>query len=173
MGQSRSSRFTLVELMIVVAIVMILASVALPAFHVTQLRSKRAEGDANVDGIITAVVAYEAAFDRYPSNTVNGPATIGKKAQTWPTGTAQGIYMKKVGWTPDGDVRGFYGMEIYEDTHADCATSYPTGTVCDQTVTPSTACASVIMDLDANGARTCGWAKLGSAMTWTGGATVY
>ena len=56
--------FTLVELMIVVAIIGILAAIAIPNFVDMQYRAKRAEVPSNVDGIKTAQIAYDAAFDR-------------------------------------------------------------------------------------------------------------
>ena len=57
--------FTLVELMIVVAIIGILAAIAIPNFVEMQYRAKRAELPANVDGIKTAEMGYDAAFDTY------------------------------------------------------------------------------------------------------------
>lgn len=56
-------RFTLVELMIVVAIIAVLAAIAIPAFYEMQLKSKRAELPVNGDGITNAVDAYMMAED--------------------------------------------------------------------------------------------------------------
>ena len=50
--------FTLVELMIVVAIIGILAAIAIPNFVEMQYRAKRAEIPSNVDGIKTAEMGY-------------------------------------------------------------------------------------------------------------------
>ena len=57
--------FTLVELMIVVAIIGILAAIAIPNFMDMQYRAKRAEVPACVDGIKTAEMGYEAACDKF------------------------------------------------------------------------------------------------------------
>ncbi len=99
--------FTLVELMIVVAIIGILAAIAIPNFVSMQYRAKRAEVPPNVDGIKTAQIAYEAAFDTYMSIGTELPAAAGAKvAQLWPTTTA----FNDLGWEPSGKVRGQYSV---------------------------------------------------------------
>jgi len=97
--------FTLVELMIVVAIIGILAAIAVPNFVDMQYRSKRAEVPTNVDGIKTAEVAYDAAYDVWAEQPAFWPdATPGKQARYWPGGSG----FETMGWTPDGIVRGSY-----------------------------------------------------------------
>jgi prepilin-type N-terminal cleavage/methylation domain-containing protein len=62
--------FTLIELMIVVAIIGILAAIAIPNFLAMQLRAKRAELPSNLDGIRTAEKAYQAEWDTFTSASV-------------------------------------------------------------------------------------------------------
>ena len=100
--------FTLVELMIVVAIIGILAAIAIPNFVEMQYRAKRAELPANVDGIKTAEMGYEAAFDTFISAAANPSAPSGKAPTAWPASTA----FQQLGWAPDGEVRGSYSVAV-------------------------------------------------------------
>jgi type IV pilus assembly protein PilA len=105
--------FTLVELMIVVAIIGILAAIAIPNFVAMQYRAKRAEIPANVDGIKTAEIAYDAAFDQYIQQTGFHPsASVGKAQATWTAGSA----FDTIGWAPDGKVRGSYKLVSISST---------------------------------------------------------
>ena len=98
--------FTLVELMIVVAIIGILAAIAIPNFVEMQYRAKRAEVPANVDGIKTAEMGYDAAFNTYISAGANPAAPSGKAPQPWTPTTP----FQQLGWSPDGEVRGSYSV---------------------------------------------------------------
>ena len=108
MFKSNKKAFTLVELMIVVAIIGILAAIAVPNFVAMQYRAKRAEVPSNVDGIKTAELAYDAAFDAFVQQTTWVPTTLPDKVQqAWPsTGTG----FATIGWAPDGNVRGNYQL---------------------------------------------------------------
>ncbi|HJN75608.1 MAG TPA: prepilin-type N-terminal cleavage/methylation domain-containing protein [Myxococcota bacterium] len=95
--------FTLVELMITVAIIGILAAIAIPNFMEMQYRAKRQEVWLNVDGIATAQTAYEAANDEYVDNCASNPAApLGKYTKVWREGDAE---WTELGWRPDGAMR--------------------------------------------------------------------
>ena len=99
--------FTLVELMITMAIVMILASIAIPQMIEHQYKAKRSELALNVRGIGDCVNAYQSSYDEI---LVIGPtpsATPDKKMHPWPRGTDFDL----IGWSPDGDVRGVYRVD--------------------------------------------------------------
>ena len=98
--------FSLIELMIVVAIIGILAAIAIPNFVAMQLKAKRSEIPSNVDGVKTADSAYDAAFDGFVSCGVQPRAdgSLDKSLTDWTTNSG----FTDIGWKPDGQVRGNY-----------------------------------------------------------------
>jgi type IV pilus assembly protein PilA len=99
--------FTLVELMIVVAIIGILAAIAIPNFVSMQYKTKRAEVPSNLKGIKTSELAYESNFDVFVAATAY-PASPTKTTQDWVKASSGGF--ASMGWSPDGDVRGSYSV---------------------------------------------------------------
>ena len=61
--------FTLIELMIVVAIVGILAAIALPAYQDYVIRSKMSEAIAAIAACKTSVAEYSSSHTAYPTDT--------------------------------------------------------------------------------------------------------
>jgi len=113
-------------LVMAVPILGILAAIAIPNFVAMQYRAKRAEVPANVEGIKTAQMGYDAAFDAFVSTGDPHPRPVralGKNATSWRGGNAG---FQTLGWMPDGDVRGTYwvtttydGFEVHGMIDAD------------------------------------------------------
>ncbi len=103
--------FTLVELMITVAIVMILASIAIPQFVEQQYRAKRAELLLNTRAIGDCVNAYMSSYDEIVEISPVPSSSPDKKQHPWPRGTDFDL----LGWSPDGNVRGVYRVDKLDD----------------------------------------------------------
>jgi type IV pilus assembly protein PilA len=83
--------FTLIELMIVVAIIGILAAIAVPNFLRYQAKSRQAEAKSNLGAIYTALEAFRAEYGSYTTD------------------------LAVMGWFPAGTPRYNYGFDT--DNH--------------------------------------------------------
>jgi type IV pilus assembly protein PilA len=96
--------FTLIELMIVVAIIGILAAIAIPNFLRFQLKSKSAEGKVNIAAIRTAQESYLAEFGSYVTTATPNPlvASLGTTKTAFLATPAADFDL--LGWAPEGSV---------------------------------------------------------------------
>ena len=63
-----NSGFSLIELMIVVAIIGILATIAIPNFNRFQAKAKQSEAKGNLSGLYSAEKAFYAEWNQYQGN---------------------------------------------------------------------------------------------------------
>jgi len=108
----RTLAFTLIELMIVVAIVGILASIAVPNFRRFQLRSKSSEAKINLGAIRTAEMAAVSEFGSFIAASPS-PATYGgQRAIPFTDTGATGANFQTLGFQPEGAVFFSYTVSV-------------------------------------------------------------
>ena len=102
--------FTLIELMITVAIVAILASIAMPRYGVFQAKAKTVEATNNLATIRTLQETYRAEYDAYRACAATPPTVPKSTPLPWAgPGVAD---FKTLGFQPDGDVRYQYVVSV-------------------------------------------------------------
>jgi len=78
-GKKGKKGFTLIELMIVVAIIGILAAIAIPNFLRFQAKSKQSEAKTNLGGIFTAQTSYFSEHNLFGDFTQIAWSPVGSK----------------------------------------------------------------------------------------------
>ena len=111
---TRRGGFTLIELMIVVAIIGILAAIAIPNFLRFQLKAKSSEGKTNLAAIRTAEESYFAEYGNYISALPSPPtgSMTPYNQKTVYSHAVAGEGFDRVGWSPEGQVYFNYSAEV-------------------------------------------------------------
>jgi prepilin-type N-terminal cleavage/methylation domain-containing protein len=110
MSRTRNGRragFTLIELMIVVAIIGILSALAIPAFNDYVMRSRTVEATGFLGEIHLREEGYRAEFGRYAALPTWNPATYAAPSavNTWDSAIGN---WRQLGAAPDTNVRFQY-----------------------------------------------------------------
>ena len=97
--------FTLIELMIVVAIIAILAAIAIPAYQDYVVRSQVSEGMSLADGAKTAYAEFYSNTGRVPPTAPAGNTSVGLASPA----SISGSYVSKVDVGPTGILVSYGG----------------------------------------------------------------
>ena len=156
--------FTLIELMIVVAIIGILAAIAIPNFLLYQLKSRQSEAKTNLQAIKTSEVAFQAERGCYIGITAEGVATPAAGTKTAPFTWGIGLppTVPPVGWCvvggtftgnandigfkATGNVMYVYGADSSVAPALGAGTGYTSVTSCPLAIAGTTAAALAVQN---------------------------
>ncbi len=113
--------FTLVELMIVVALIGVLSAIAIPGFLTYQARARRAESYSNLAALAVAEKGYVATGGSFHDSALPWPDAssyggLGTSKMQWEA-SAEAAFAE-LGWSPEGQV--YYSYQTNTSTNCSC-----------------------------------------------------
>ena len=119
-GKQAGAGTTLIELMIVLAIIGILAAMAIPTLTIYVRDSRLSEAATNIQGILEAEDAFLVRSNTYTSSLANCPAALpaAGRSQLWPEGGCN-LNWAGLGWNPEAAV--YFQYRVY--SHFDSLTT--------------------------------------------------
>jgi type IV pilus assembly protein PilA len=144
--------FTLIELMIVIAIIGILAAIAIPAYQNYTIRSQVTEGLSLADGWKTAISEYYAQNGAFPTGFTAAAAGAAGKISV--TGATTGKYVSGIAVAAGGNILITYSNTAPYQANAklnalvlglypNLSANYDVVWVCGTAATPTTATGGV------------------------------
>jgi prepilin-type N-terminal cleavage/methylation domain-containing protein len=119
--QPLQAAFTLVELMVVVAIIGVLSAMAVPLLSSHQLRTKSSEGKTNLGAIRVAEQIYFSEYGRY----LDADPEPADYHNTTPVDFAlEDTNYALLGWAPEGRVYFSYSVGLTDDEAGYTATAF-------------------------------------------------
>ena len=127
----RCGSFTLIELLIVVAIIGILAAIAVPNFMNAQIRAKVARAEGDMGALSTALEMYNLDYGAYPPfmDTANDLGKHGLKKLTSPTSYIGTALLLDPFMSPGAVITPNYYLPPYYYTYLDRPTIIEKGYV--------------------------------------------
>jgi prepilin-type N-terminal cleavage/methylation domain-containing protein len=125
----RRQGMTLIELMIAVAIIGLLASVAIPSFRTYQWKAKRSESHTNLGALAHTQTAYAALSDVFfgvlnaePGSSLAPPNDVPTEYQR--NSTSISAAFGPLGWVPEGQVYYDYDSNVSGLTDCVCSNCF-------------------------------------------------
>ncbi|MBW6503899.1 prepilin-type N-terminal cleavage/methylation domain-containing protein [bacterium] len=124
-GKKGKKGFTLIELMIVVAIIGILAAIAIPNFLRFQAKSKQSEAKTNLGGIFTAEVSYFGEHNYFGNFAEIAWEPTGTARYTYVSGpftsTSGAVFTPSPGGTDNAGNATPYALTVVQSARSDNA----------------------------------------------------
>jgi type IV pilus assembly protein PilA len=108
-ARRRKTGFTLIELMIVISIVGLLSSVAIPNYMRFQMKTKSTEAKSSLAAIRTAEESYFAEYGRYAPASPNPIAIPGSSKTIF---SPANVGFRRLGFAPEGMVYFSYAVAV-------------------------------------------------------------